>query len=610
MSAAVIRECCGHISIRVVCSVSGPLFEQIFLYSCQSFHITNTIQWSLLMNIMIHTPNLSGKTINASDFGMDTKLSDNSQPLQQAIRFCKNIPGCRLNIAPGTYRFQNQQYIALEDFTDFCLDGNNAEFIFDGPNYFLLQHCLRVEIMNLILDYNWDLFRPASLCKVIENRTDQHTITLEFPELEIADTQISISSFNQFDPVALTPGAANGKEIWLQKDSFAHVSLGNLPNRLILEYRDMQLKQLQPGEVYLARHIWQRDGCAFYINDSEHITLSENTIYSTIGMTHVINGESSHCRFNGEKIMIRPDSNRHMSTDGDGIHVIRSKGYLVIENCDFSGMGDDDVNIHDCHMFVTKQESEHTILLENEGYGSAGHQLEVRNPDFSPTDCLLTLEQVEQTTEGRYRLHIAEAVPEWITEGYMLINRHYSSSHYIIRNNYFHQNRARGLLLQCNHGRVEHNRFYRTQGAAIYVMLEALRGHWYEGSGVEDLVICNNQFEECNYADWSSVIDICSILPDESSVYATFRNIVIENNLLSGYPSLASYIANSDQVIYANNRLRTESMHPSQIILERCGNIRIENNQINGESLSQSSIVSVDDISYRKKIKFFSSLYQ
>ena len=62
-------------------------------------------------------------------------------------------------------------------------------------------------------------------------------------------------------------------------------------------------------------------------------------------------------------------------------------------------------------------------------------------------------------------------------------------------------------MLQCSHGFVENNRFYRQQGASIYVMLELLHGLWFEGSGVDGLTIRNNIFINCNCANWSSVID-------------------------------------------------------------------------------------------------------
>lgn len=102
-------------------------------------------------------------------------------------------------------------------------------------------------------------------------------------------------------------------------------------------------------------------------------------------------------------------------------------------------------------------------------------------------------------------------------------------------------------------------------------MLEALVDHWYEGSGVRNLIIRNNRFDKCNCADWSSVIDIFAILPNEKSKYPIFKNIKIDGNKLSNYPSIAMYISTADQVQLQNNILKNSKSGQKQIIAERCG---------------------------------------
>lgn len=228
----------------------------------------------------------------------------------------------------------------------------------------------------------------------------------------------------------LSPGVPGDPEIWVHPEEFSVLGRGEADNRIRLRCTAKGVETIRPGAFYLVRHLRQRRGAAFFVQDSRHITLQNNCVYSTWGMTHMVNGQSSHILFDGEIIRIRPGSRRHISTDGDGIHIIRSQGYLQIQNCDFSGMGDDDVNIHDCNMLILRRLGSHTLLLENEGAGDPGDRLELLNKDFSPSGVSLTLRAVTQQEDGRYCLEIEEELPDWIEEGHLLLNRHYASDHF------------------------------------------------------------------------------------------------------------------------------------------------------------------------------------
>ncbi len=438
---------------------------------------------------------------------------------------------------------------------NFCLNGNKSEFIFSNLGQFRLNDCDHILLRDIIIDWDWEKDRLASLIRVYAISEGYESIEIEFLELETVDTTISFNNMNQYDSVTLTPGTENGQELYHDHLLTDKIEKGEKENHLRIFPAKDSFPNLSVGDVFLVRHSPRR-GSALIANNCTHMTLQNITVYSSPGNCFVIAGESHHIRLNSCTIGIRPDTNRRMSTDADGYHVAQSKGYHIIENCDFSFMGDDDVNIHDCIGFVLSRIDEYHIQLENAVSSKTGDIFEVKGPDFSDTGIFLELIDNKYENGGSL-LTFKDQIPLSIGETYMLRNTRFNSSHYIIRNNHFHHNRARGLLLQCSDGLVENNRFKGIQGAAIYVMMEALRNHWYEGTGVNHLIIRNNVFENCNVNDWSSIIDIMAIVPDSQSDYPVFSNITIENNRFDEFPSGVVFINKSKNVTIIRNHFRS-----------------------------------------------------
>ena len=562
------------------------------------------------MDFLVDSPRLAEEpAVCAAEFGMRPNCDDNAPALQAAIDFCREQGRGRLLIGPGVFHLRNTDYITLREMQDFLLDGRGAELIFHEPYFFLIDRCLRIEVAGLTVDYSWDRGRIGSLVRVLASCPDTRTLTLEFFELETAEASITVSSFNPFDPVLLSPGVANAKEIWLSDPTVLTECTRPAPNQVTFRYTDGQLDALQAGEVYMATHLWQRRGCAFYINDSQHTTMTMNTIYSALGNGHLIAGASQYFRFNGVRIMLRPGSNRHVSTAADGIHIIQSLGYCLIEHCDFSFMGDDCVNIHDCHFSVREQRGDRELLLDNGAYGQPDDRLELLAPDFSPVGAALTLDSYENLPSGGGVLRTKEPIPEGLAEGAYLVNRSFGSTNYIIRDNYFHENRARGLLLQCGGGRVEHNRFYRQQGASIYVMCETLEGLWYEGSGVDGLTVERNLFYDCNCADWSSVIDIAAIIKDNTSLWPLYRNIRIAHNQFMKFPGRVLLAATATDVEFKHNRMYMADKTPCTMILERCDIFTEEDNLVGELPFDTDGITVTYSHTHRRHINYFKPLY-
>ncbi len=98
-------------------------------------------------------------------------------------------------------------------------------------------------------------------------------------------------------------------------------------------------------------------------------------------------------------------------------------------------------------------------------------------------------------------------------------------------------NRARGLLLGSRGRIVIERNYFHIAGAAV--LFEGDGNYWFEQSGVRDVSIRDNVFENCNYGSlgWGNAcIAVGSGIPERrQSRY--HRNIRIENNVFRGFES-------------------------------------------------------------------------
>ena len=133
----------------------------------------------------------------------------------------------------------------------------------------------------------------------------------------------------------------------------------------------------------------------------------------------------------------------------------------------------------------------------------------------------------------------------------------------LIKNCIFRGNRARGILLGSRGRMVIEDNVFHVPGAAI--LFEGDASHWFEQSGVRDVVIRGNTFDNCNYGVWGKAcIDVKSGIADEFKPTTRYnRNITIEDNLFrvfSPLPLLCMYSV--DGLTFRSNRLERTRDYP------------------------------------------------
>ena len=317
-------------------------------------------------------------------------------------------------------------------------------------------------------------------------------------------------------------------------------------------------KHFQVGQCYNFRH-YEYDNVAVFTTHSHDVTYNHITLYASPGSGFNCHGMVHHLWFSHCTIGVRPGTTRSVSTAVDGLHVGNSQGHILIEDCQFSGSGDDCINLHDNSVMGVVRLNDHRILLPRATLGTMqlepGHLIELRQPDFAETGYQSVAKSVVALGQKGLLLTLSDALPPSIAADSILFNRTFGTNHYVIRRCHFTNNRARGALLQGSHGLVEDNVFENIQGAAIQIET-GCDPRWSEGQGVDDLTIRRNVIRHCDLNAWQmAVIYMGVYLPTGRTTYPIFTNIRILNNTIVDCPRQAAFLSSCRNVEVAHNAL-------------------------------------------------------
>lgn len=523
----------------------------------------------------------SCRSVNASDFGVSTAADDNYSAFCKAIEYCKANPNITLKVDGGKYYFRTDKSIMLDGLKNVLIDADGAQFIFENPNYFHIVNCNCIEIRGLGITWNLDVSRLASLVKIRNASKESHSFELEFTELNEVSADIPIMAFTKYDPETLTPGTRQDfKENYVYQFPGSIKTVEKTGHNVLKVTHDGSLDNYTDGEVYLLRH-HVYGGNAFNVYNTSNITFSGIKLYAVAGMGWLIENRSEHFQLLGCVIGLDPehDDNR-ISTTADGVHIANTNGKFRISGCDFSFMGDDDVNVHDNIATVTDKLDEKTVeIYTNANNFAAGDTAIFSSKGFDR----LGFSAEVTSVEGK-KLTFDKELPDYIVKDCIVSNGSIDSGNYVISGNYFHENRARGLLLQSNNGLCENNRFYKTMANPIKIIMDISSGLWLEGTGVNGLVIRNNSFVECNVVEWSAQISISTNIDGKSADSTLFYNITVENNSFDNFYGRLVDASNVSNLKICGNRVNNkdgsyEARRGRIIIRQSCSRVTISNNE-------------------------------
>ncbi len=544
--------------------------------------------------------------VNASDFGLSEINEDNFTAFQNALNYCSQNPRTKLVIDSGTYYFKSTDGLDANNCTDLLIEGNDATFIFSSTGYkFFIRNSDCVEIRNLNVDWNWEESPLASAVTVQNSNSDTHTIDLVFRDAEYCDENCRLMAITQCDPETYTFGAKySSKEVYLYQDEKNIKSVQKISDNTLRVTHNGCMDGFNNGETYILRH-YVYDGTIFNLRDySKNITFDSVNIYGSSGMAYICEDNCSHFQIINCFIGVNPEykDKRCVSMTADAIHIVNTDGCFNVSGCDISGMGDDAINVHDGLGYVSAISGNTLTLIASAMRLSEGDILAFKNEKFENTDLTAKIVSVKDLDWITKEVNV-EVLPESVKKGWTAYNTECGSDNYVISNNYFHENRARGLLLQSSNGLCENNRFYKTMAQAIKVVMDIEPTLWQEGTGVDNLIIQGNTFEKCNYSDWGSVIEIGTNIAGKSAETAVFTNVEISSNSFKDIPSTLMRADNLNGFVFVENTVDTGDFFEENITQGRiqfgkyCSNVTYTDNVfINSGFLRFKEIAKTDNI--------------
>lgn len=523
------------------------------------------------------------QTVPVSRFGASPDNEDNADALNAAFAFCAENPGTRLLFEPVTYYVSGQ--LKLNDLKDVLIDGNGARLLYDhGSSFFTLRRCACVEVRDLTFDWDWEKQPLGAIARAETVKGEKNTVDFIFDRPEYAREDM-LYAISQADPATGTYGA---------KGAYIETYEGQNPDIIhqVTKIADDTLRVVHNGTLshfggnsFILRSTAYGGSLIDIYEACRDITLDGLKLYGGTGMGIIVGERTSH--FALRNIFIGPDPEyadvRVTSLDADAVHISDSDGCFLIENCDFSRQGDDDVNINSGVGWIHQADG-NTVLFEADGSMNAdpGDTMRFRDKRFNLTDITAVVETSERQEDGLRRVTFREALPDSVGEGWFLFNGDNTGGNYVIRNNYFHEHRARSLLLQTSNGLVENNVFYKTTHNAIKIVMD-INGVWHEGTGADNVVVRNNKFIECAVIG-TEVIEVGTKVLEKSKRATAFTNIRIEDNEFTDLCGNLMVVNNVNGFVFKNNTItrgdafRRDLAQARAVFLRDCLNVEWRNN--------------------------------
>lgn len=348
-----------------------------------------------------------------NDYGLDETAPDNFPFLQKALTDCKGTnpwQGCRLTMRRGIYRFTSERPLFFDRLVNFTLDGNSSIFLFSRRSVFsrltAFDSCRSVKIVNLQMDWDWSIWRLASLVQIDAVQATQpgslgqqilRMRFLDHPMLDMS-TINGLQDMHAVDPSTLTVGVRDTNRFGQYWSLDNHVlameqswDKEKVTNNTVTVTLD---KALTPppdvGGLYLIRHftyeghalqfakcsdfwidnvkVWGAPGMALAVHPGssdfrvtnftvgilgnstlENVTRIVNeTVPGFFNVTLLPTSNSTLGLRNSTNVTVShislPALSRRISTTADGLNFIGTTGHIHVEDAEVGFQGDDCAN--------------------------------------------------------------------------------------------------------------------------------------------------------------------------------------------------------------------------------------------------------------------------
>jgi hypothetical protein len=521
--------------------------------------------------ITICGPKLNGNVVTVappSDGGSAYAL------LAQAISALADAGGTTLALAPGVYDFAGapaRDNWTIANQSDLLIDGQGSTLVFHGYGHGLyVSGSQRILLRNVFIDWSEQL-AVGGVAQEADPLCDGGLAFVVGDTWPLdAGTAIPIRWLQTFDVAGrrwlTVPGGSGNWSSVAQSPVF----VGNqtycvpVPDGLL---------GVDSGTPLVGTS--RQGGHAIYVGfGSADVSLENVTVYASPDVAIRVEGTARGARISNSRVMVNPnDSTRLISSCADAVDFWSSRGGVLLEGGDFSGQGDDGLNVSGRFAQVSRVLADDQILAQDvlTGVFGAGDVLEVTDGNtFAllgavPIASVATMPVPDAGTLLLFSLTDGgiPGLSGW-DGGHLSVNVPAASTpDFLVVGNRFHDNRARGAIFASRHGLVTGNVLENNEGLYLHAMDNAAST---DGPGTVDVIatgntLIHNQFDRLPRGLFCGGNLAAPIMVYGASFAATYppnipnRDLVISDNVVVGAPSFGISVSSATNVQVQSNSL-------------------------------------------------------
>ena len=513
---------------------------------------------------------------------------------------------------------------SINNATDLVIDGNGSRLNFSSPCYgIFLNGATRVVLKNFTID--WPNLQMASIGTITAVNPDPlgpggWLYDVQLDAQYVAGARSLIEDVTAWDRENnywslvkpnddVTYGSAGAQAVVSANGTYT-TQTAQIVNGISRNVRSYGA-QFTVGEAVLIRH-YSNEGSVIGATGQD-IAFENIVIYSGPDVAYWFpRGRGFHV----DRCRLTRSAGRPISASGGMQIGDQVAGDVVIENSVFAYQGDDGENLH-AGLIPVPAAAADTLQI-----GTAPNWL------AQPKDTLLffdpqllfngsaTVEAAASNSDGTTStLTLSQMVPGPDGGGGM-VDAAEAGARYIIRNNSFLYNRARGVLLQSPYGLVQGNTFIGQTLFSVYLVTSTFS---QEGPGAQDVLVLGNNISRCgNGGGLGAVVAVEEDLqanpiyvsrPQPAATPAMppiHQNVIFAENFVHQVPGAGFYIAASNNILLYRNTLsntnfeslpNTFNQAPDTgfpIVINDASNVWIYKNPITGIAAAANR-VSVDE---------------
>lgn len=563
------------------------------------------------------------KIINARDFGV---APDTGRDMTEAINrlFEKVSHDAKIVFAPGRYDFSAENALRrsyslsnseplperkiamlLRGMTNITLDFTGCSLMFAGHMMpVAVDSCSDITLRGAVIDWEKPLIAEGIVVKTGDDYCDIYVDPASFPyryadgrlwfDVGAGEEYATNGGAICFEPVSLTVAPGSG-------DSFGVSHLEPVGEDTYR--RRVRGGYIPPeGSVVALRHNDRWHAGIFYEN-SERVLTEDITFYSCGGLGCL----AQFCTdMTFRRVLFTPNTaagRRVTNGRDDGLHITCCRGETVVEDCAFSGLMDDPINVHGCSVVVESVEGDtarcrfgHPQAMGFDYWARRGDVVAVI--DRAKMNPVATATVAEYTPSGNcFTLRFKSDISGALDLSRPLAADNLSAACAVtIRGCRFGSCRARGILVSEPKRILIEDNLFDSSGCAILFSGDC--NGWFESGAVHDATVRRNVFtDRClssAYQFCDGVISINPVVPEPDDALPFHENIRITDNIFDTPSQPVLYALSTAGLVFERNRIfiapHGAPWRPGDapVVIEHCSGASIGDNVIVGRPASDS----------------------